>query len=75
MIGIFKFFLSDYDFFSISKNDHALFPQTVSFYKFVILLAVDQGKWAMRGFNIAIFGMITVSLDVRIVNFFVLTAI
>ena len=29
----------------------------------------------MRGFRITIFEMITVSLDVRIVNFFVFTAI
>ena len=29
----------------------------------------------MRGFKIAIFGMITVSLDVRIVNVIVFTAI
>jgi len=38
-------------------------------------LAVHHGKLGMRGFKITPFGMITVSLLMRIVNVFVVTAI
>ena len=43
--------------------------------KFLILLGCYRGHTLMQGFKITSFGMITVSLDVRIVNVFVFAAI